>query len=260
MKLLKSLLIAISLFILISPTVFAKSSTVSVDFDENSVSIDLPDGYIYYTNTDIDKSTDYFNSMPIDKNDAIEKINNGTYIDAFSEKSGSQITLNITTDKFSQTIGNFTPMDDNDKQSVIKNFKSILNQNGQEYISEPKIIEIDGYDFIEFNCRVGSGENGFNYKNIISVIGGNCYEIVCFNKLNLPDEEVSDEFNDIIDSVDLDIKGETGEIVKSFLMSVITVIVIIFAVIVVLLMIYSLIKEFLSYRNHADKVQLKKRN
>ena len=89
--------------------------------------------------------------MPIEKNDAIEKISDGTYIDAFDETDGRQITFKITSDKFSQTIGNFTPMDDNDKKSVIKTLKSTYKKNNQDSISEPKVIKVDGYDFMEFN-------------------------------------------------------------------------------------------------------------
>ncbi|MBQ7129012.1 MAG: hypothetical protein IJO19_03385, partial [Clostridia bacterium] len=85
------------------------------------------------------------------KNDAIEKISDGTYIDAFDETDGRQITFKITSDKFSQTIGNFTPMDDNDKKSVIKTLKSTYKKNNQDSISEPKVIKVDGYDFMEFN-------------------------------------------------------------------------------------------------------------
>lgn len=261
MKFLKSFLIILSLFLIVfSYTVFAKSEKVTVEFEENKISLTLPDNYEYYTNKDVDKNSNYFSSFPIDKNKAIENIGDGTYIDAFNEKAGREITFTITSDSFSQKIGNFTPMDENDKKSVIKTLKSTFKKNNQDSISEPKIIEIDGYDFMEFNCRIGNGDTGYSYKSIISIISGNCYEFMFFSNISVPNSEISEEFEDVIDSINLDMKGETGEIVKSVILSIISIIVIIVAAIVAILMVYSLVREVINKRNHSEKVRLKKRD
>ena len=261
MKFFKSFLVVFSLFLIVfSNCVFASSERISVTYDENKISLTLPDNYTYYTNEDVDKNSDYFSNMPIDKNDAIKKISDGTFIDAFDEKDGRQITFKISSDSFSQKIGNFTPMDENDKKSVIKTLKSTFKKNNQDSLSEPQIIEIDGYDFMEFNCRVGDGNTGYSYKSIITIAGGNCYEFMFFSNLSVPDDETTNDFNDIINSISLKMKGETGEIVKSVVLSIVSIIVIIVAAIVVILMIYSLVREFINKRNHNEKVRLKKRD
>lgn len=248
--------------LLLSVTALAKAQTVSIDFfedKENTIELSLPSEYLYFTDDDIDKNADYFKNMPIDKNEAIKQIRNGTYLNAFSESKGAEITLKITSDSFSEAIGNFSPMDDNDKASVIKNFKSIYEQSGHSFLQEPEIIEVDGYSFIKFNCRYGNGDKGFSYKSVLTIIGGYCYELVSYNKMSVPDDEVSAEFDEIVSSVKIDIKGEQGQITKSYFMSALAVIVIIIAVIIIISMIYSLIREYIVHKNHNEKVKLKKR-
>lgn len=262
MKKIKCFLCLILLVLLFSTTVGAKSSQISINFFEdkdNNIQLSLPSDYLYFTNDDVDKNADYFKNMPIDKNTAIEQIRNGTYLNAFSEEKNSQIILKITSDNFSQSIGNFSPMDENDKKSVIKSFRTDFEQSGHAFLTEPEVIEIDNYEFMCFNCRYGSGEKGFSYKSILTIIGGNCYELVKYNKASIPDDEMADEFNNIVSTIKINIKGETGQIVKSYFMSVMIIIVIIVAAIIVIAMIYSLIREYIVYKNHNEKVRLKKR-
>ena len=262
MKRIKSFICLMLFAFLLSTPVLAKEQTVNIDFfedKENSIKISLPSDYLYFTDDDVDKSADYFKKMPIDKNEAIEQIREGTYLNAFSESKGSQIVLKITSDNFSEKIGNFSPMDDNDKASVIKNFKSIYEQSGHSFLMEPDIIDVDGYDFIRFNCRYGNGDKGFSYKSILTIICGNCYELVSYNKMSVPDDTVSEEFDNMVSSIRISIKGEQGQITKSYFMSVFAVIVIIIAVIIIISMIYSLIREYIVRKNHNEKVKLKKR-
>lgn len=262
MKKLKCLICLMLIVLMFSTPALAKSETVSIGFfedKENSIEITLPSDYLYFTADDVDKNADYFKNMPIDKNEAIEQIREGTYLNAFSESKGSQIIIKITSDNFTETIGNFSPMDDNDKASVIKSFKSTYEQSGHSFLTEPDTVEIDGYDFIRFNCRYGSGDKGFSYKSVLTIIGGNSYEIVCYNKMSVPDDEITEEFDDLISSVEMNIKGESGQITKSFFMSVLTILVIIVAVFIMISMIYSLIREYIVYKNHNEKVRLKKR-
>lgn len=263
MKKFKCFICLVLTVMLFSTSVYAKSSDVSISFfddKENSIEMTLPSDYIYFTSDDVDKSADYFKSMPIDKNEAIEQISKGTYLNAFSESKNSQLVLKITSDNFTKTIGNFSPMDENDKASVIKSFKATYEQSGHSFLIEPDTIEVDGYDFIRFNCRYGSGEKGFSYKSILTIIGGNCYEFVRYNKSSVPDDEANEEFDDIVSSIEMNIKGEATQIAKSFFMSVLTIIAIIIAVLIIISMIYSLIREYIVYKNHNEKVRLKKRN
>ncbi len=262
MKRLKCFLCLVLLVLMFSVSVSAKETQISIDFfdeKENNIELKLPSDYLYFTNDDVDKNADYFNNMPIDKNAAIEQIRNGTYLNAFSESQGSQVILKITSDNFSQSIGNFTPMDENDKNSVIKSFKNNFEQSGHSFLTEPEVIEIDKYSFMSFNCRYGSGDKGFSYKSVLTIIGGNCYELVRYNKASIPDDEAADEFEKIISTVKMNIKGEKGQIAKSYFMSVLTIIVIIVAAIIIVAMIYSLIREYLVHKNHNEKVRLKKR-
>lgn len=262
MKKLKCFICLTILVLTLGITASAKTQTVSIDFfedKENSIELSLSSDYLYFTDEDVDKNADYFKNMPIDKNEAIEQIREGTYLNAFSESKGSQIVLKITSDNFSETIGNFSPMDDNDKASVVKSFKSVYEQGGHSFLTEPDIIEVDGYDFIRLNCRYGSGDKGFSYKSILTIIGGNCYEIVSYNKMSVPDDEISEEFDELVSSIKMDIKGEQGQITKSFFMSALAIIVAIIAVIIIISMIYSLIREYIVHKNHNEKVRLKKR-
>lgn len=259
MKFFKCFFVLILIAISMSFPVFAKSQKVEVKFEENTIGVSLSSDYLYFTADDIEKSADYFKKMPIDKQEAVKEINDGTYLNAFCESKGSQIVLKITSDNFSKTIANFTPMDDNDKQSVIKNFKSIYEQGGHSFLTEPDVIQVDGYDFIRFNCRYGSGDKGFSYKSILTIIGGNCYEFIKYSKLSVPDDEINNDFDDLVSSISMNIKGETGQIAKSFFMSVVAIIIIIIAVIIAVSMIYSLFKEFILHKNRGEKVRLKKR-
>lgn len=260
MRFFKCIFALIIMMFVINVNVLAKSENITVEFQDNSIELTLSSDYVYFTANDVDKqSADYFKNMPVDKKQARELVKDGTYFSAFSEKNGSQITINITSDSFTQTVENFTPMDDNDKLSVIKSFKSILEREGHSFLSEPSVTEIDGYDFIEFNCRIGSGDIGYSYKSYMTIIGGNCYELVCYNKMSIPDDEITEQFSEIVSSVEMNIKGETAGIIKSFAMSAFTIIGIIIAVIIVIAMIYSLIREFIVHKNHSEKVKIKKR-
>lgn len=262
MKKLKCFLCFVLLVLTFSMPVLAKSQTVSIDFFEekdNNIEITLPSDYLYFTADDVDKNADYFKTMPIDKNEAIEQISEGTYLNAFSKDEDSQIILKITTDNFSQTIGNFSPMDENDKASVIKSFKSVYEQSGHSFLTEPEVVKIDGYDFMKFNCRYGSGDKGFSYQSVLTIIGGNCYELVSYNTMSVPDEEITKDFDNLISSVKMNIKGEQGQITKSFFMSVLAILVIIIAIIIMITFIYSLIREYIVYKNRGEKVKLKKR-
>lgn len=262
MKIFRCFICFLLLFAVLSVPVLARTQTVSIDFfedNDNHIEVNLPSDYLYFTDNDVDKNADYFKNMPIDKNEAIEQIREGTYLNAFSEKSGSQFVLKITSDNFSKAIGNITPMDENDKASVMKSFKATFEQNGHSFLTEPDIVEIDGYDFIRFNCRYGSGEKGFSYKSVLTIIGGNCYEFVRYNKMSVPDDDATEEFDNITSSIKMKIKGETSQIVKSIFLSIFTIIVTIIACLILISMIYSLIREFIVYRNHNEKVRIKKR-
>lgn len=259
MRIFKCILALTLIAFMFNINVFAKSEKVEISFEENTIGITLPSDYIYYTASDVDKSADYFKKMPIDKQEAIDQIKEGTYLNAFCESKGSQVLFKITSDNFSKTIANFTPMDENDKASVIKNFRSIYEQSGHSFLTEPDIIEVDGYDFIRFNCRYGNGDNGFSYKSILTIIGGNCYEFIRYNKLSVPDDGINEEFDELVSSIKMNIKGETSEIVKSIFMSVITIAIIIIASIIAISMIYSLLRELIAHKNRGEKVKLKKR-
>ncbi|MBQ4156110.1 MAG: hypothetical protein IJD90_04825 [Clostridia bacterium] len=262
MKRIKCFICLFLLTLMISTSTLAKSSKISIEFfeeKENTIELSLNSDYLYFTADDIDKSADFFKNMPVDKNEVINQINEGTYLNAFSEKKGSQVVLKITTDNFSQAITNFTPMDENDKKSVIKNFKNSFEQSGHSFLTEPDIVRIDGYDFIRFNCRYGSGEKGFSYKSVLTIIGGNCFELVRYNKISLPDDTANEEFDDIIDSLKLNIKGEKAQIAKSYFISVLTIAGIIVVMIIMISMIYSLIREYIVYKNHNEKVRLRKK-
>ncbi len=262
MKKIKCFLCLFLLAMMISTPALAKSSKIAIDFfenKENQIEISLDSDYLYFTDDDVDQPAEFFKNMPIDKNEAITQITDGTYLNAFSEKKGSQVVLKITTDNFSQAIANFTPMDENDKASVIKSFKVSYEQSGHSFLTEPDIIKIDGYDFIRFSCRYGSGEKGFSYKSVLTIIGGNCYELVRYNKVSLPDDEANKEFDKIIKSLDFNIKGEKSQIAKSYFISVLTIIGIIIVLIIMASMIYSLIREYIVYKNHNEKVNLRKK-
>lgn len=253
-----SLVLLVSLF---STTALAKGQNVSLtDSLENEISISLGDGFVYYTLNDIDKDSSYFSSLPIDKNEAREKISNGTYLQAFCESEGVQVVIKVTTDNFSQSIGNLSQMDENETASVLKSFKASLELQNHAFLKEPQVTEVDGYKALDFLCRVGSGESGFSYRSLITIIGSRCYEFTFFNTSSIPDEMTKRSFEDMINSIDLSIKGETSEIVKSFFMSALSIVAIIVACLIGLTFAYSLVMEFVSARKHSDKVRLKKRN
>ena len=252
------LAIAVSLF---STTALAKGQKVSLtDSLENEISISLDSGYVYYTLDDIDKDSSYFSSLPIDKNEAREEIANGTYMQAFCESEGVQVVIKVTTDNFSQSIGNLTQMDEGETQAVMKSFKASLELQNHALLKEPEVTEIDGYKALDFLCRAGSGESGFSYRSLITIIGSRCYEFTFLSTTSIPDEMTKRSFDDMIDSINLSIKGETGEIVKSVFMSVLSILAIVVACAIGLVFAYSLVMEFINARKHSDKVRLKKRN
>ena len=259
MKKLKCLVFFLISVIIISTPVLAKGQNISINHNENKINLAVPSGYVYFTLDDVDKDASYFKNMPIDKNEAINQIREGTCLNAISEEQGSQIVLKITSDEFTKKVGNFTPMDDNDKEKVIKNFRDIYENRGHSFLAEPKIVEIDNYSFIEFNCRYGSGEKGFSYQSILTIIAGESYELVRYTTLSVPDETDYDEFETLKSSLDLKIKGEKTQLTKNFFMTAICVIIMIIAIIVILLMIYSLVREYIVHKNHNEKVRVKKR-
>lgn len=257
----KTAIIFMLICIMITPFCVSADS-VSVKFgdvNEHSFSVNLPGSYDVIVSEDLNRDSDYFTNLPLTKNEAIEKFNNGALLCAYADDKSGEISITSSTDDFAGEIGNLTPMPDDAKQMVISDLKATLEQQGHIMLYHPEIIHIGEYDFISYTARIGNTEKGYSYAAAFTVIGGNVYEITCYNASAIPDDATVEATENIIKSFHLNIKGDKAQISVNGVQSFFAVVAICIAAVVALLSVISIVNA-IKNRRRDETVRLRKRD
>lgn len=258
---LKTAIIFMLICIMITPFC-ANAQSISVkfgDINEHSFTVDLPSGYDTIVSEDLNRNSDYFTDLPLTKNEAIEKFNNGALLCAYASDKSGEISITSSTDSFAAEIGNLTPMSDEAKQIVVSDLKSTLEEQGHIMLYQPQLVHIGEYDFISYTARIGNTEKGYSYAAAFTVIGGNVYEITCYNAAAIPDDETVDTTEKIIKSFHLNIKGNKSQITVNGVQSFFAVAAICIAAVVALLSVISIVNS-IKNRRRDETVRLRKRD
>lgn len=257
----------------------ARKSSVSLHSGSADISLSIPSGFTTVTSDDLDKPSDYFKSLPITKNEAIGRIESGILLDAFSNDKTREIRFSVfesnklgkyavssvagsqpgTESNLIKGINNFSALGASERQKVISAIADELKSEGHTFLSTPSEIELSGYKFIRSYARIGSSTSGYTYTSVMTVFGGKCYELTCFNNMPMLEQEQIDENDEIVSSLKLKIKGNDGEIAANKFSSALTFIVIFLAIAVIFGVVISFVKPLLKKGEESEQISSNRR-
>lgn len=252
----------------------AGNSSVTLQSGTAEISLSVPSGFTTITSDDLDKPSDYFKNLPITKNEAISRIESGILLNAFSNDKTREIRFSVfesnklgkyavstvvgtqTSDENNliKGINNFSALSESERQKVISAISDELKVEGHTFLSTPSEIELSGYKFIRSYARIGSSTSGYTYTSVMTIFGGKCYELTCFNNMPMLEQEQIDENEEIVSSLKLKIKGNDGEIAANKFSSALTFVVIFLAIAVIFGVVVSFVKPLLQKGEDSEKI------
>lgn len=252
----------------------ARQSSVSLRSGTADISLSVPSGFTTVTADDLDKPSEYFKNLPINKNEAISRIESGILLDAFSNDKTREIRFSVfesnrlgkyavssvagsqssTKSNLIKGINNFSALGESERQKVISAISDELKDEGHTFLATPSEIVLSGYKFIRSYARIGSSTSGYTYTSVMTIFGGKCYELTCFNNMPMLEQEQIDENNVIISSLKLKIKGNDGEIAANKFSSAVTFVVIFLAIAVIFGVVVSFVKPLLKRGEGSEKI------
>lgn len=261
-------------------TAFADNK-ITVQEDNMKASVTLSSDFSTLTKSDLDNPVEYFKNFPLTKNEFKERLDSGVLFDSFSKDKTREIrfskyssneigkysvkTASTANDKNgTQTnnlisgVHNFSSMSEIDRKQFISTFSQQLAEQGHTLLSTPCEITLSDYKFIKICARIGSSSSGYTYTSVMTIIGGVCYELTCYDNSPMLEQTQIDENQAVIDSLKLSIKGNSGEIASNTLMSAVAFVIIIVAVIVIVVIIISFIKPLISRKNEDEHIGRRK--
>lgn len=256
-------------------TAFA-DSTVSVQEDNMKASVKLSSDFSTLTKSDLDNPLEYFKNFPLNKNEFKERLDSGVLFDSFSKDKTREVRFskyssneigkysvktastasgkNVQTSNLISSVHNFSTMNESDRKQFINAFSQQLSEQGHTLLSTPGEVKISDYNFIKICARIGSSTSGYTYTSVMTIVGGVCYELTCYDNSPMLDQSQIDANQAIIDTLKLSIKGNSGEIATNNIMSGIAFAIIIAAVIIIVVVIISFIKPLISRKNEEEHI------
>ena len=134
-----------------------------------------------------------------------------------------------------------------------------LKDENHTFLSTPANVEISGYHFIKTYARIGNSTSGYTYTSLLTILGGKCYRLTCFNNSPMLEQEQIDNNDEILSSLNITIEGNNGEISTNNWRSVLTYIIIILAAAMIIGIIISFIQPIIANRNAPESVKTRKR-
>ena len=252
----------------------AGPSGVSLRSGTAEINLSIPSGFTTVTSDDLDKPADYFKNLPITKNEAISRIESGILLDAFSTDKTREIRFSVfesnklgkyaasavagsqpsTESNLIKGINNFSALGESERQKVISSIADELKAEGHTFLATPSEIELSGYKFIRSYARIGSSSSGYTYTSVMTIFGGKCYELTCYNNVPMLEQEQIDENDEIVSSLKLKIKGNDGEIAANKLSSALTIIVIFVAIAVIFGVVISFVKPLFKKGEESERI------
>ena len=274
-----SLLLTAILFASVSICAFA-DSTVSVQEGNMKASVKLSSDFSTLVKSDLDNPLEYFKNFPLNKNEFKERLDSGVLFDSFSKDKTREVrfskyssneigkysvkTASAANGKTVQTsnlisgVHNFSTMGENDRKQFISAFSQQLSEQGHTLLSTPSEINLSDYNFIKICARIGTSTSGYTYTTVMTIVGGVCYELTCYDNSPTLEQAQIDENQKIIDTLSLSIKGNSGEIASNNIMSGIAFAIIIAAVIMIVIIIISFIKPLISHKIEEEHIVRRK--
>lgn len=273
-----AVIIACSALMMCGFTVSADSN-VSLKSGIADISLTVPSGFTSVTADDLDKSSDYFKNLPITKNEAINRIESGILLDSFSNDKMREIRFSVfesntlgkyvvssaarsdsgTGSNLIKGINNFSALEESERQRVITAITDELKSEGHTFLSTPCEIEIDGYKFIRSYARIGSSTSGYTYTSVMTIFGGKCYELTCYNNTPMLEQEQIDENDEVVSSLKLKIKGNDGELAANKFSSALTIIAIFVAIAVIFGIVISFVRPLLKKGDESEPISTNSR-
>ncbi|MBQ2676904.1 MAG: hypothetical protein IJF54_05865 [Clostridia bacterium] len=232
-------------------------AALSVSDEDSEYKVDIPKNFYCYTQDDIYKDSSFFNKMPIDKQQAIQRVRNGTVIDAFSKDGMREIKLTVGSDKLSEELVNLSPLSDEQIKNIADTLKSGIEQNAGTVLWV-KSTDLSGYKFIKYCVRVGSSDTGYCYTTMMTVIGGKFYELTCYDSAAVVNDEMAAANDEVFSSFKLNVKAPKGMGFNTFY-QVVSVIVIIVCALVIVVIGYSFVMQLVNRRKTDENQELLKR-
>lgn len=218
--------------------------------DSYTVDLDIPSGYLVY-NSESEPSGD--NSIAKKVKSRIE---DGMVIDAIEPTGKTEITVYRTSDDLSQTIGNFTPLSSDTKQSFAHEYKTGLSKNEHVFLQEPEIITVGGRDYIRVIARVGSSTGGYSYLSYVTVIAGSYYEATVYMPETIPTDDRISESEKILKSFRIDIASIDENLGKNMLSQVFVTLAAVGCSLLMVFIIFLFARRIL--HNYTDQKRIKR--
>lgn len=282
LKQLTVLLIVLAVFICNTAVAALADEAYSFSKDNATVSLQIPSGFISYSIDDIGSmSATDFKSYPVTKNEAIKRTQSGTIINAFSKDKSREIDASVidsdnitsytkqyasssSTEKSSNEsnllskINNLSALDETECQSFIMTLTNELKEQGHTFLSSSSVIKLSGYKFIKTCARIGTSKSGYTYTSVMTIVGGKCYQLTCYDNSPILTQEQIDANEEIISSFKLKIKGDSGEIAKNNFTSVLAFIMIVASLALIVGICISFVKPIVR-RIYGEQLIIRKR-
>ena len=264
-------------------TAFA-DSTVAVNTDYSKISVKIPSKFTVLTTEDVDKGAAFYKDLPLSKNEAIKRIDSGVLIDAFSNDKQREIRFSVFSankiGKYSSEssraaesvakteesehslisgINNFSDLEKSERESVISTVADALKAQGHTLLSTPSEIKLSDYYFIKIYARIGDTTTGYTYTSVMTIVGGRCYELTCFDSSPVLEQSQIDANESVISTLNLAINGNSGEIASNNFQSIVVFIVILLSIALIFGVVVSFIKPIVESRNADEPIRPKKR-
>lgn len=204
------------------------------------INLDIPEGYIIYNSESKITSDDEYAEK------IAQRLENGVIIDAVNPNEEIELTVYTATDSLSESIKNYTLIDDTGRKAFESQYKKELSKNGHIFLCEPESVTVDGYDFIRVLARVGSSTTGYSYLSYVTVIGGDFYEVTAYMPQTIPTESESANCENILKTLQIDIFGLKSSLNENSISQVISTLVIVVCALLMSFIIIIEVKNMLS--------------
>lgn len=211
------------------------------------INLDISDDYIIYNSESQVTSDDELSDR------ISQRLENGVIIDAVNPVSQIELTVYTATDRLSESIKNYTLVDENNRKTFESKYKSELSKNGHTFLCEPGNVTVDGYEFIRILARVGSSTDGYSYLSYVTVVGGDFYEVTAYMPQAIPTEKEIADSEQILKTFQIDVLGLKDSLNQNSISQVVTTLVIVVCALVMSFIIILGAKSLLSGKKHKRK-------
>lgn len=182
---------------------FGSCGTNTCEFrdDKYIIQLEIPDDYVVYDcNSKLNKEDNFDAKI-------IERINNGMVIDAVNSKTDGEITVYVTKDALSESIGNFSTVSQEMRDEFSQEYQKGLAKSDHIFLCNPDVVSANGVEYVRILARVGSSTSGYSYLSYVTVINGEFFDVTVYMPQTIPTEEEIENSETILRTARIDIQG-----------------------------------------------------